>query len=162
MNRYHDPYSPYEKYTGRSAGRVLHFIYHYCGSNIAEHATVNMVRDNFRVTLHHGASASFIWEGYTPLFTFTGDDPVSLAYYEKRQKQLRDYLEKSPKSIEHVDKLVSDFSDWLRELPSGEEMKVMPREVYNAWINTIHNLPTNDIKNFFQMLKIYKGAKDNA
>lgn len=47
----------YKQYTGKTAGRVLHFIYHYCGYDASERAQVS---DN-KVFIFNRPIATFKW-----------------------------------------------------------------------------------------------------
>ncbi len=75
---------------GRSIGRVLHFLYHYCGLNIAETVQVG---DGF-VRLYGESFATFDWiEDDIPVFTFTCRNRD---IYEKNQiLNMEDAIEES-------------------------------------------------------------------
>ncbi len=58
----------HRQYRGDNIGRVLHFLYHYCGFDVAEMATIG----NDQVTYHGEVIATFKFLGDTdvPHFTF--------------------------------------------------------------------------------------------
>ncbi len=58
----------HRQYRGDSIGRVLHFLYHYCGFDVAEMATIG----DDKVTYHGEVIATFKFLGDTdiPFFTF--------------------------------------------------------------------------------------------
>lgn len=65
--------SPYFSYNGQCIGRVLHFLYHYAGLHIAEHATVDFARK--QVVYSGRIIATFNWspkfgESDIPIFKF--------------------------------------------------------------------------------------------
>ena len=49
--------SSHWRYRGRCIGMVLHFLYHYCGFNVAEYATVG----DGKVELYSEQFATFAW-----------------------------------------------------------------------------------------------------
>lgn len=91
----------HRQYRGRSVGRVLHFLYHYCGFDVAEMATIGTEE----VVYHGKQIATFKWineRDDIPVFTFlphlshSGTDMA--AHYEQRQKEnlLQALLEQEP------------------------------------------------------------------
>jgi hypothetical protein len=58
----------HRQYRGDNIGRVLHFLYHYCGFDVAENATIG----NDKVTYHGEVIATFKFLSDTdiPHFTF--------------------------------------------------------------------------------------------
>lgn len=60
----------YRKYQGQSVGRVLHFLEHYCGLHVAEHATIG---PDF-VSMYGERIATYAFAGDVPVFYFVNDD----------------------------------------------------------------------------------------
>jgi hypothetical protein len=61
-------------YRGRCIGRVIHFLYHYAGMDVAEHATIGSDRVEYRGK----AFATYTWsdrfgEADVPVFAFLSD-----------------------------------------------------------------------------------------
>lgn len=48
----------YSKYEGKSIGKMMHFLYHYCGVNVASQA---MFDRGDRITLYGRDFASAVW-----------------------------------------------------------------------------------------------------
>ena len=88
------PYSPYSNYKGRCVGRVLHFLYHYCGLTIAERAIISFAPSE--VKYGNELLASYRWLGDTdiPVFTFV------------------DKLENSHWSTEHMERKQNEALYW--------------------------------------------------
>src|SRR5271166_1399162 len=62
------------QYRGQSCGRVLHFLYHYCGFDVAEMATVSWDEVHY----HGRKIATYTWLNEVediPLFTFLPWEP---------------------------------------------------------------------------------------
>lgn len=62
--------SPWAHYGGRCPGRVLHFLYYYCGLALAERAIVF----EGRITDGPMTLGTFEWEGDEPRFTFRNEE----------------------------------------------------------------------------------------
>lgn len=58
--------SAYAGYQGQCIGRVLHFLHHYCGLHIAEHAIVS----EYHVECFGKHLATYTFRGDVPVFTF--------------------------------------------------------------------------------------------
>ncbi len=84
----------YSKYRGKNCGRILHFLEHYCGLHVAEHAKFS---DNYQLTYFGKLLATYKWsektfEGDVPEFEFalTDADGRAHKYRQDNQKQNRD------------------------------------------------------------------------
>lgn len=82
-------------YHGRCTGRILHFLYHYCGFDVAEHATVG----DGKVIYWGKDIATFAWsdrfgEADVPVFTFAGDlaQAWTATQHDKREAAIVDAL----------------------------------------------------------------------
>lgn len=87
------------RYQGRCIGRVLHFLEHYCGLHVAEHARIG----GDYVELHGARIATYGWcesfgEADVPAFTFLGDraDDWMLGQNVKRDAAIEDGLPTVP------------------------------------------------------------------
>lgn len=87
------------RYRGQCTGRVIHFLYHYMGFDVAEHARVG----SGEVTLHGQRVATFTWserfgEKDVPEFTFTADGAIDCAKVQeaKREHAVLDALPDAP------------------------------------------------------------------
>lgn len=105
----------HRKYRGQSVGRVLHFLYHYCGFDVAEMAQIGWEEKKEDqepvgyVLYREKRIATFKWineKDDIPVFTFlpnlshSGEDLAP--YYEQRQKDnlLKALLEQEPAKLE--------------------------------------------------------------
>lgn len=93
---------------GQSIGRVLHFLYHYCGFDVAEHAQIGQGKVHY----HGGiiATYEFLSDTDIPHFKFVshphlhrGEEMVE--YWEKAQREkifeaIRDGEPAKPKSCD--------------------------------------------------------------
>jgi hypothetical protein len=101
----------HRQYRGHSVGRVFHFLYHYCGFDVAEVATVGWDKKEGEeepigyVFYYDQQIATFKWineQDDIPVFTFlpnlshSGTDMA--AYYEQNQKEklLQALLDQEP------------------------------------------------------------------
>lgn len=72
----------YRSYRGQSIGRVLHFLYHYCGFNVAETATIGAKS----VTYFGRKIATYEFPNEVddiPIFTFLGFNPETDEEYNR-------------------------------------------------------------------------------
>lgn len=97
---------------GHSIGRVLHFLYHYCGFDVAEHAQIGASK-----VIYHGktiATYEFLSDTDIPYFTFQpylsygGEDLAKT--WEKNQKErvfeaIRDGAPAEPKKCDDCRRL---------------------------------------------------------
>lgn len=83
----------HHSYRGRSVGRVLHFLYHYCGFYIAEHTSIV----GSKVILHDEEIASFIWLSDLDIPHFTFHTPLKQSYSDPNY--LQQYWESNQKNL---------------------------------------------------------------
>ena len=83
--------SPYYRYQTRTIGNVLHFLYHYCGLHIAEHAIVGsdiVYNPHSDEEIEENILATFFFDSHNyPVFEFRGD---RAAHYMKQQELYRE------------------------------------------------------------------------
>ena len=85
-------------YRGRTLGRVLHFIYHYCGPVVAENCQVGAGE----VTYYGNKIAEFIWLSDTdiphfkflPNWDYSGQDKAAL-YMKNQETRLVEAIQDS-------------------------------------------------------------------
>ena len=82
--------SPYRSYKGQSMGRVLHFIYHYCGLHIAERVVVG--GGKLYYPKEPDVFATYTMVGDVPIFNFLPGKPsygfADQAYTTYNQNQV--------------------------------------------------------------------------
>ena len=121
----------HRSYRGRSIGRILHFLYHYCGFDIAEHAQIG----ESRVIYHGRTIANYEFIGDTDIVEFTflpdsNDDYFgqltnkNIARWERNQKEklidaLKDQGDAEPcracKEKDRSIKLIKSMTGWKSE-----------------------------------------------
>lgn len=78
----------HRQYRGRRLGRILHFLYHYCGFDVAERAQVGQNEITYQGK--RIATFEFLSDTDIPYFTFLPNMSYSgtdmQAYYEQNQK----------------------------------------------------------------------------
>lgn len=152
---YVDTSSPYSQHKDRSYGRVLHFIYHYCGLSVAENCTMYSHNGILYVKLNEHTKASYKWEGVTPVFEFEGDDEAAVRYYHKTQALKRVNLETDPAVLEHMQKKLEAFRDWAREAAHWTDVfQMKDKSLLNKWIDMVNSLPVDTFKNFDQYMRL--------
>lgn len=72
----------WRKYPAKSAGRVIQFIYRYCGLHLAERVQVG----DSQVTYNGRLFAKFTWKDNRPVFEFVDD------LYNKLQNEKAEML----------------------------------------------------------------------
>ena len=122
--------SPYSNYRGKSIGRILHYLYKYCGLNVAETALIG----DGKVTYHGELFATYEWSHTYggpdyPHFTFT-DNQYNEAQHEKYAivslvdfiEEYKDLVKRTTKHIERVINILS---------------KEEPQEIDKLWNKTL-------------------------
>jgi len=83
--------SPYAGCQGQSIGRVLHFLYHYCGLLVAEYAEIG----DREVKYNGKKIAFFYFRGDVPIFEFVNPDYNEVQSF-KRDEAIRDGAPRIP------------------------------------------------------------------
>lgn len=96
------------RYNGRCVGRVFHFLYHYCGFDVAEHARLGKTENGRTEIIYHGKLiATFNWsekvfEKDVPEFDFIDNETYCNNQVLKRDEAILDATFDIPCQTEKV------------------------------------------------------------
>lgn len=176
-----DTYSPYAKHTGQSLGRVLHFVYHYCGSRLGETVTVGHVHSSGAFMIMSGSDpvATYKWNDDVPTFDFFPEgwdsrpgivyqpyDRRCREYWTQRQTELADKVaypeeyrrEQAAKLQKFVDQLA-----WLKDTNNLMDTRLAnpAKTLVECWAQMINNLPIEQLSRYIQCAKLYEAIKSD-
>lgn len=103
----------YDQYEGQSVGRILHFLYEYCGLNIAEQAIVGNSKIHYPYEGHHIATFTFD-EFDVPTFVFEANKFISEESVRTYTKNQADKKEKI--LAEERERLIDKTGSELKKL----------------------------------------------
>lgn len=94
----------HRQYRGKSIGRILHFLYHYCGFDVAEKATIGQCEVHYNG--NKIATYAFLSDTDIPHFTFLTPDK---SYTYRDPNAMREMWETNQK--EKVFEAIKDAED---------------------------------------------------
>lgn len=174
---WHDSGSPYAKYTGRCAGRILHFIYHYCSLHEAELVSVGYTSTDGSEAIKYGQEpfASYHWDDDVPVLNFfpEGWDKTTARYtpfpfnlrndWTKAQELLRDkvaYPEEYRRSLGHELRRFTEKFNLLKHYTNGIDSDV--RGLVMRYSKLIQSLPMRELDDYIRTAKLYEEISFDA
>lgn len=96
------------QYPNRNIGRILHFLYHYCGPEVAERATVGIDQVSYQGEII--AIYEFLGDSNIPFFVFVAKQAADkVATWERNQKENWSHAVRDAGNV--IQEVYSDFKN---------------------------------------------------
>jgi len=136
--------SHYSNYHGKCIGRILHFLYHYCGSNVASNVTIGETE----IKLDNEPFAMYKWHDSIGLADVPVFEFLSINNFENNECALSDVRYLYKVQIEKRDEAIEDslFIDHGQELYKSQavinknSIRILKRDAFvfmNMWASIL-------------------------